>query len=693
MELEAKPTAPAKDAEGEATPTMSVEEALELFEFNKSYWEETYREIRRDFEILSNGCWTSDELNQRTLAGKPSLHIDQLSQYVNQVVNDIRQNTPSIQVIPDTDGDVETAEIFSDYCRAIEYKSAADTAYDTAALYQVSGGLGFIAVAHDYIGDDGDEQELLIKSVPDPLSVFLDPSSVELDGRDANNVVVLEPITKKEFERLYPKEAYVSFTEAQNKEQKSETITLGKIYVREMAGKRGKKAVIRAYLFSGEKCLAASVFHGSYIPYVPVYGKVMWVNGKRIVSGLIRNARDAQRRVDYWASKEMEYLNMGIIAPVMAVEGTLVNDRNQWQKQGSETVLEYKQVDSEDRPAPAPTRLSPPQVPAGIINALEGAKQNVREAIGMYQASLGERSNETSGVAIRNRQREGDVATYHFPDGVRRSVQQCGTIIVCAIPEIIDTPRILQTINNEMSPKMVAVNGADPVKGQKRPYDLREGKYHVRVSTGASYTTKRQQESETLGEIIKANPQMLSVIGDLWARNSDFPGAQALADRFKKTLPLELKDPEEGQAPPDPEKQQMAQMIQELQGQLQQIAPQMQAMESELKNKQGELQVKAHDTEVTSRMEEMKLQQAAKQSEMEHEAKMGQLRLQERELALREYEIQLKYAPKNDAQKAVLEHQLNEEAADNQLQRDLIMQSQQPQNSNAERMPDDTANY
>jgi hypothetical protein len=636
----------------ETTGGFSVQDALDMFERYQTYWAENYREAKIDLNFsMGIDQWDEADVRARKEAGKPSMVSNELPQFIHQVTNDIRQNTPSIKVLPEADGDVETAEIFSGLVRSIEYKSAADAAYDIAADNAVRCGIGFIRADHDYCDDDSDEQELKILSVPDSLSGFIDPDSVEYDGRDSNGQIFLETINKKTFERLYPKKEFVSFTDPKSEESK-DNIVIAEILIREWTGARGKKAIIHRYKFSGTQKLAETTFPGDYIPAVPVYGEVVWVNGKRMVASLIRQARDAQKRVNFLVSKEAELLAMAPIAPVMAAQGTLINDRQQWQKPGSEMILEYSQTDINDQPAPPPTRLMPPQASSAITDSLVNAKQSIKEILGLYNASIGQRSNETSGVAIDARKHEGDVATFHFPDNVRRSINQLGTILVCAIPTIYDTQRIIQIVNEETDVKMVGVNGAAIQDGQSQAYDLTKGKYHVRVTTGASFTTKRQEGAAMMGDVIKQNPELMQVIGDLWAKNLDIPGSDAMASRLKKMVPPNLQDDQSQQ---DPQVMAMQAKMQEMQQLIQQGGQQIQQLEAELQNKQGDQQLKAAELEVKKqelavKQAELQVKQAELQQPVMADTDIQDSQLKEREMQLKEAEFQLKVAQAQMAQ-------------------------------------------
>lgn len=642
---------------------MDASDALKMFERAKTYWYDNYDAAEEDLRFsVGLDHWDAKDITVRK--DRPCLVINELPQFIHQVANDIRQNTPSINVIPiGSESSIETAKVYKGLVRNIEYRSAADEVYDTAGEYAVRCGHGFILVDHDYENDQSLFQELLIKKVANPLSWWIDPSSIESDGSDANWAVGLEQIAKEEFEQKYPGKKFISFDITPgNTKQETDVISLGQVFKKEYkdviinasgeeveeeiegSTRKLKKVIIRRYKFSGDgDALEETTFPGKYIPVVPVYGEEVWINGKRFVLSLIRQSKDAQRRLNHWASKESEILAMAPIAPIMAPFGQ-TEDFNEWNSPNDATVLRYKTVDAGGNPLPPPQRLAPPPVPTGIVNAMQGAKENIKETMGLYNASIGSKSNEVSGVAINARKVEGDTATLHFGDNLARSIQHVGRIIVAAAPEIYDTARIVRIISDEEEPSMVGINGHPPLEGQEAEHDLRKGQYDVRVITGSSYTTKRQESAALLSDLIKANPELMGVVGDLLFKNMDVAGADAIAARIKKTIPPALladEDAKNGEQPQaDPQKEQMGQMIAQLQEQVQQLGSELQNKQADTQIKQGELGIKQQELQLKS--EELKLKAVEFQKEQTPVANVQEASIKEREMALKEAEFQLK---------------------------------------------------
>lgn len=186
------------------------------------------------------------------------------------------------------------------------------------------------------------------------------------------------------------------------------------------------------------------------------------------------------------------------------------------------------------------------------------AAEDIKAVTGLYDASLGARSNETSGVAIRERQREGDTATYHYIDNMSRAIEQCGRVIIDLIPHIYDTPRAVRILGPDNEEQVVAINQLfiDPKTGQEYMHDLQLGKYDVAVKVGPSFESRRQEMTEAMIELASRNPQIMQIAGDLVLKNMDWPESEKIAERMAKMLPPQLQETPDGkpvQSPPPPE--------------------------------------------------------------------------------------------------------------------------------------------
>lgn len=642
-----------------------VESAKEVFEKDREYWDDIYREAREDLYFLSDNDdaqWSESDLKNRKKTGRPALTIDQLGQYVNQVTNDIRKNTPSIEVIPDVEGTVEVAEVQQDLIRDILYNSDADTCFDIAASYAVKCSIGFIRIDTDYTNNDTFDQQLKVYSVVDPLSVFIDCESTDISGRDINHAFVLDCISKDDFEESYPGKQCLSFTDDKyikgNKDDvviaeyfyiDKKEVTIGLTYdgvieetqedVEYRQTRKVEKKTIKRCLLSGADVLEKSEFVGEYIPIVPVFGNQVWVNGEREIYSLIRKSKDAQRMFNFYKSSEAELLQQQPRANFLAAIGQVEEFPDAWTDPANSPVLPYKPTDVAGNPVPPPQRLEPPVVPTGFVNASRSAVDDIKATIGMYAASLGQESNEVSGIAIQRRNEEGDTATYHFSDNLSKSVAQVGKILRDALPLVYDTPRFVSVIDEEGNVKSIGLNGP-MTQDQETPIFLDQGNYKTKVVTGASYTTQRQEAANFFNNVVTKNPELMSVMGDLVFKNMDFAGAQAMASRMEKYIDPQYRDDTEEEF--DQEKMEMQQVIDQAQNLIQELQSQVEDLSDELRDKQTELAIKAKENEDDKQigiekndLQLLKIESDNQKAQKEHEFKMAALRVKEQELALK----------------------------------------------------------
>lgn len=638
-----------------------LKSAKDKYKKAQESWNRIYAAAKEDLRFQSDeegAQWDARDYEARRKKGRALLTIDQLSQFINQVSNDIRMNTPTINVIPHAGGaDLETAEIFQGLIRDIEQTSNADAAYDYAVGSAIKGSFGFIAVDHRY-KDASFDQELFIRRIVNPFGVLLDPDSIEPDGSDATCAFVLDDISVHEFKEHYPKAQPISFGDDETVKEDyvticeyfkidEEEITIGllpdgtseevKEGVEYLKTRPSTKNIVRRYKLAGEDVLEETTFPGKYIPIIPVYGEEAWIGGERYLMSLIRKAKDSQRRYNYLASVEADLLKKSNKAVIQAVGGTTENYASDYLNPDDAIVLRYDQTDAKGNPAPPPNILPPYPIPSGIVNAMARASDDIKATMGLYNSFLGQRSNETSGVAIQSRKMEGDRAIFHFGDNLVRSITQVGRVLVSAIPEIYDTPRFVRIIGKEDDSDVVGINGAI-TEGQERTFDLTTGQYSVRVTTGASYATMREEAADFFQQVIQSQPALMNVAGDLMFKYMDFPGAQALAERVKKTIPPQLLD-----ETLDPQAQAIAQENEQLKQAIEALQMEMTSLAQQLENKQAEIQVKVQDTTVKAQsdiaknqIEVAKLRLDEQKINMEYQIKQAEVQLKERELALKE---------------------------------------------------------
>lgn len=543
--------------------------------------------------------WDDDIRNARKMApggARPCLTFDHTNQYINQVVNDARQNKPGIQVMPvDSGADIQTAQAIEGMIRQIEYTSRASITYDTGIEHAARCGTGWMRVVTEMVNPALNEQEIRIKSVQDSLSCMLSPESVEPDGSDATDGFVETMMSKRAFEKQYGTRVAQTSWDGSSKswfgdnairiceyyklktskssrldvvmpDGSSRTHTESEYW--KQASSLGFQPMVTAQyqvedrtvewcLMTGSDIIEETVVLSRWIPLIPVYGNVLWIDGKRYVCGLTRQLMDGQRAKNYERSAQIEMIALQPKAPFILPFESVENFENEWAAANvsNKAYLPYNALDDQGRPLPAPQRLSPPNIPNAFIQGAQMASDDMQAAIGMYKSNLGAPSNATSGRAKMQDQREGDTATYHFVDNQRRSIEHLGRIVVGMIPRIYDTKRETRILglNGEAKVIRISPDSASNHSGQVPLINPASGTYDVRVKAGPAYATQRQEASEALTEIVGKNPAMMAVLGPTWARMQDWPDADKVAKLLLTMAPPQVQaiENDDSKLPPE----------------------------------------------------------------------------------------------------------------------------------------------
>lgn len=590
---------------------------------NRSNWVEDVRFARLGEQ------WPDEIRKQREDDHRPCLTINKLPSFIRQVVNAARRNKPAVTVHPaDSNSDVQTAEIINGLIRNIEVTSDADVATDTAIEAAVAGGFGYFRINIKASMDDTFDKDIAFERIINPLMVYGDPHGESADGSDWNCCHVVTLMTKDEFADKYKSRAAVDWDGLgygvlkapwldddqvmvceywRREEVDREIVTIirppmsdttvvavsdlqaapekyqGAVIVGEPQTVKSHK--VTQYILTGAEVIETVDWPGRYIPIVPVYGDEVIVEGRRYFRSLIADAKDPQRQFNYWRTMATELVALAPKAPFIGRKGSFETDIQKWNtaNTASHAFIEYDGADM-------PQRQPFAGVPAGALQEALNAADDMKAVIGIYDASLGARSNETSGIAISQRQEQGDTATFHFLDNLARSIRHAGRILIDLIPKVYSTERVVRVLGQDMKPKTVKIApGAQmqPDEGGEninRIFDITAGKYDLTVKSGPSFSSQREQNRAELVDVIRSYPDAAPILGPMYLRNSDWPGADEAADKMEGSQGL----PEEAQ-----------QEMQGMQQQLEQASQEIERLKSaDVEIRQAELQLKHMEIQV-----------------------------------------------------------------------------------------------
>lgn len=610
-----------------------VKEAREAIQLSYDFDRDNRREAMEDLRFVAGFQWSDAARQERV--GRPLITINRSSQFLRQVSNPIRQNMPTIKVEPDSDEDLNMAQIANGLLRRIQYNSSASHVYAAAVEHMVACGIGWFRVVTDYVDKESFDQELLIKRVFNPLSVYPDPSSLEPDRSNMNWCVVSEVMPLAAFKKKYPKAAQQAVDQPSQGQNGSVTwgqsgdnmrvaeywrrtetpITLLRLTNGEtqdastftkrgleylkfnglIAGERkSSKYTVKMHLVSGAEELEDPYeCPCQWIPVIPVIGSEIPLEAGIYRHGLIRFQREPQQLHNYFMSVAAEALGQQPKAPMAVTPNQIKGFKNVWDN-ANRIATPYLPYNPDPQAPGPPKRIEPAPLPAGLIQMAQMLAEDMKATTGIYDAALGNRSNETSGVAIGARVEQGNQATFHFGDNLEHGLEHLGRVLLDMIPNVYDTQRTLRLLGEDDTEQEVQVNAPAYDYEEGGPVvvnDLSEMAFKsVRVIMGPSFATKRAETAQNLIQLVQASPLIQEVGMDMVVKAQDFDGAEEMAKRLKAFTELKypgVTQPQENgeggqmmpqQPPVDPRQEQMAEM---------QMQGQQQAMEFELQGAQA----------------------------------------------------------------------------------------------------------
>jgi hypothetical protein len=566
-------------------------------------WEADRRnreEAATDLKFIAGDQWPDAVKTERTTDGRPMITVNRLPQFLRQVTNPIREADLSIKTAPvDSKSDPKVAKVYDGLLKQIQYQSSARAVYATASEHQTGCGIGWVRVCTEHVDDHTFDQELRIKVIPNPLAVYDDPGAVEPDRSDSNWRFITQMMPRADYKARWTKAG----TEGVDKPsdglegmywQTDEKVRIAEYWKKIPAKKTllqiGEETVdkgkfdalppemqaeltplitrtrevdcyeIKQYLISGSDVLEGPFdWPGKYLPQIPFIGSEVPVESGTYRYGLIRFARDPQALYNYYRTATAESIALAPKAPYLLTPDMIGGYQEQWNSANRKNrpYLLYKP--DPKVPGGRPQREHPPEHPAALVNETQMAAEDMKGVTGIYDASLGGQSNETSGIAIGRRQMQGDTANYHYGDNAQRSLEYLGRVLIDLIAKIYDNERIIRILGDDDQEELVPINkfvSVNPETGYPvLMNDLSAGRFDVRVRIGRSADSKRLETVDALMQFIKSFPSTEPFIADLVAKNLDTPGAEEMAKRLRNMVPPQaLADPDDPEAPqpPDP---------------------------------------------------------------------------------------------------------------------------------------------
>lgn len=575
-----RPKKSAESAEGKASPHKDL-----LTRVRKRYkiMADADKDNRKEFEAdirfvnVPGAQWDENMKKQR--GKRPCYEFNKLRVTCKRVINDMRANRPAAKVRATEDGDKDTAGVYEGLGRNILSRSDFDTIQDYEAEYQVGGGLGAWRVETKYASEDVFDQDICISAIPNPLCLWWDPGAKDLLKRDAADWILEDRMSKESFAARWPDAKPVNFDgegfDDNDEWEDEESVRVveywykepytkeiwqlddgkvvdstkdeAKLIEPERIKKRRKVTCdrIKMCIASGSAMLEEPTdWAGRMFPFVVVFGEYVIIAGRVYWFGLPRFAKDAQREYNFSRTAVAETIALAPQAKWWASTKQAEGNIEQWKTAHQENipVLLYN-PDVATGGAP-PQRLGGADVPVALVQEVQISSEDIKGVTGIFDPSLGNKSNETSGRAIAARQQQGEIATLNYRDNMGKGVLRTWEILIDLIPEIYDTERELRVLGADGAEDYVRVNEVkqDPATGEMvKIHDLDQGKYDVTVTVGPSWATKRMEAAEVYSNLGQQVPAMWAAAGDLIVKAMDLPYSDEIAERLQAMLPPQVQ--------------------------------------------------------------------------------------------------------------------------------------------------------
>lgn len=585
---------------------------------------------------IGTGQWDEAVRANREIEGKPCLTMNRAPTFLRQFTGEERQHRPAMIVDPVGDGaDADVALIHQGVLRHIETVSFADTVYDNAFDMMLRIGWANWRVDMDYLDEMSFLQEPRIVGIENPFAVYMSPIR-KPDGSDPLWCHVVQDLGKDEYKEKHGDSKLGSMTSFPTTLGNAEPgwvtkdgvriaeywylelesaqlvkLDTGESVLRSKLPKNFDKAriaderetVLRKVCWikhNAMEVLERREYLGKYIPILELNGVRLNVNGTIYKAGFVRDYRDAQRIYDFMVTRAVEQVDLTGKDPLLVAFGSIDGREEEYRQMNRKNYpyLYYRAYDKDGKQLPPPTRANR-EPPIQAMHALvQQADYDMKAIVGIYGTGPGENatSNE-SAFAVLTRQQQTDTGMVNWTDNLSRTIRWQGKICVDLWPKYIDSARVQRIINPDDSVKHVAVYNSQMDGTQedaqalfndsvKKAYDIGVGTYDVSLSTGPQYRTARQEAFRAIGAVVTAQPQLFPILGDIWIKYADWPGAHVLSERLKKMLPPNLQEQDDT----DPKIQ-----VLNLQGQLQALGQQQQQLVAEL--------ARATDTIRTNRLD------------------------------------------------------------------------------------------
>lgn len=642
-----------------------IQLARKRYAIAAGYWSDIYEVPRADSRFFAGEQWPAATLTARRLHNRPCDVENRLEVFVNQIVNDSRRALPATGIKASDGGTPEMAELIARRFRQIEYETDASVAYAATAKQQIVGGVAYLRLGTEYKPGTF-LQRLTLKACANPFAVYPDPSAKEPDLSDADYCFEETWMREGEYKREFGDTGAALASMDNDKTgwtkpgmirvcdyywRKPIKVTLVESPDMEVIGPDGEVQVMPGKIkeipgemsddvelpegFQRRVETRYKVYHSvidgweekrktelidERIPIFNVFGSVFQVEDKLKLTGLIRNAISSQITVNLNEAIIKERIQMMPLSPWLMAAGQQEGYEKMYQEANTApmALMLYNATTNATGSAvlPPPQRQPYDAQIGELMAAKAAAVDSMKATMGMFDASLGARSNEVSGKAIDARRAEADSTNFHFVANqmtARRSIGRAMLRMMDRIERGVKKWTVRKAEGDE-SEVIDIPEGLPPIGGDR---------YDVIVTAGPASESQRSQTFDAMVEMARVYPELAKIGGDILFESLDTTWGTKIAERLRKTLPPELQDGDGQQQQLPPQVMEamkaMEQQQQQLQAALQETMQKLESKQIEAESRVRVAEVNAdarRDTTIIDALKDMMSEQARQFEQM-----------------------------------------------------------------------------
>lgn len=544
--------------------------ALEQIQESEKLTTDWRKEAEIDLAFAAGDQWPKSVRDYRERNRLPVLTIDRIEPAVAKIVGEHRKNDVAVKaikadnppiILPDGKP-LAYDEFINGLMRSIHHDSMGEYVVSTAFEHMCLCGVGAWYLQKQYDEGYTFDQEIRMKRVLNPLSVYGDVAGRWEDRMRYAHIV--ESLTETEYRERFkesppgginvstdgmiPKDG-VLLSLWHNLETRKEKIVMARLAdgtvqvlpkdsVKDIPGievireREAEMYSVKRYLTNGHEILEETEWPGSIIPVFILYGQESVIGTNINWRGIVRKARDPQRMYNYYRSTVAEMLGAAPKAPYIGTAAMFRGHESEWASAntGERTYLTFEPDPSAPGASPQRNQMDYPQ---GLDREALISSDDIKAVTKIHDASLGARSNETSGKAIRARQMEADMGNYWYLDNFLQCMDLMGRCLLQAIPKIYDGTRkvYIRSEDGKITRVLINQRGPDGIINQVLPDEM-----GVEVITGPAFTTMREEGAAAMVDMAQAYKPLMEIAGDEVMGLQDIPGADRIAERIKRHI-------------------------------------------------------------------------------------------------------------------------------------------------------------